>query len=58
MLDIAGDRWRDIRLGTVTNAGVDGAPLAGLDARLEGGPELEFWDMDMVVSEMRERLSW
>ena len=23
----------------------DVAPLAGLDALLEGGPELEFWDM-------------
>ena len=36
----------------------DGAPPTGLDARPEGGPELEFWDMDMVVSETRERLSW
>ena len=36
----------------------DGTPPLGLDARSEGGPELEFWDMDRVVSETRERLSW
>ena len=36
----------------------DVAPPDGLDARPEGGPELEFWDMDRVVSEMQERMSW
>lgn len=31
----------------------DGAPLAGLeDARWEGGPELEFWDMDRCCGDV------
>lgn len=36
----------------------DAPPPAGLDVRREGGPDLEFWNMDRVASEMLERLSW
>ena len=47
------------RVGAASGVPVsDGMSPAGLeDARREGGPDLEFWDMDSRVSEIRKRLS-